>query len=152
MSDADQKMIEALMAKNKELQDENNRLKQQQATQNQNSQNGQTAPAAHPQPTNLELSQVRGKLGQLIAGKARAHLSDEYGEPIRGQRVFFFVAGTDVGSGITDTNGDVVVQSKAFAGDPQSWIGGLADGYTADFRGTREWAPSHADAPAGVSA
>lgn len=151
MSDADQKMIEALMAKNKELQEENDRLKQQ-AAQNQSSPAAAPAAPAKAKPTSLELFAVRGKLGQLIAGQARAHLQDEDGEPIKGQRIIFTVSGTQAGTALTDANGDATMQSKAYLGDPQSWVGGLGEGYQADYRGTKEWLPSHADAPAGVSA
>lgn len=147
MSDADQKMIEALMAKNKELQAENDRLKQQ-----QNTSSNQAAPAPVEQKaTNLTATDVSGKVSQGIADSYVANLTDEDGEPIKGEKVTFMVGNKVAGSAITDANGDATLRSKQYAGDPQAWAQGLSGGYTAVFKGGKNYKPSTANAGAGVS-
>lgn len=148
MSDADQKMIEALMAKNKELQEENDRLKQQ------NNQSSQPAPAPQPaaqKATNLTATDVSGKISGGISDSYSANLTDEDGEPIKGEKVTFMLGNKVAGHAVTDANGDAVLRSKQYAGDPQAWIQGLSGGYTAVYKGTKSYKPSTANAGAGFS-
>ncbi|MCZ1014048.1 hypothetical protein [Streptomyces noursei] len=144
-------MMEALKMykeENERLKKENEELKKQQGNPSQSSQPSQPAKR---KPLQLEASSASGDLSELIAGKALATATDTHGNGVEGLRVEFYVKDRKVGAGFTDGNGDVNVQSAQFAGDPQTWVKGLAHGYTARFRGNDEYLPAEANATAGVT-
>ncbi|MBL1110585.1 hypothetical protein JK361_39625 [Streptomyces sp. 5-8] len=55
------------------------------------------------------------------------------------------------GTAITDANGDAVLHTKQYAGDPQAWVQALGGGYTAEYKGSKNYKPSKAYGGAGVS-
>ncbi|MFI1202702.1 Ig-like domain-containing protein [Streptomyces sp. BHT-5-2] len=157
MSDGDQKLIDALQENNKDLRNQIEELKKQleEAKKQQSSSSGGGQPAQSSQPVEkqavrLTASGTKGKIGSLAGGQGLARLLDRDGEPIEGETIVFSVDGREVGTGTTDANGEAVIQSGQYAGDPQMWVQALGNGYTAIYNGSKKYKPAKANAQIGV--
>ncbi|GAA2653938.1 hypothetical protein [Streptomyces lunalinharesii] len=149
MSDADKQLIDALQAKNKELEDRIAQLEKQQGAPSQSSQ--PSKPAAKT-PTRLKAGDATGHIGRLASDTVLVRLTDADGEGIEGQTVRFYVGGKEVGSDLTDANGEIRTNSGQHIGQPLNWVNALGNGYTAEFEGSKEYKPSHTQAGVGVGA
>ncbi|AJC60132.1 Ig-like domain-containing protein [Streptomyces sp. 769] len=165
MSDSDQKVIDALQENNKDLRKQSEEkdkqieelkkqleeARKQQSGSSGGGQSGQSSQPVEKQAVRLTASGTKGKISTLGGGTGLARLLDKDGEPIEGETIVFQVDGREVGSGTTDGNGEVIVSSPQNPGDPQMWIQGLGNGYTAVFNGTKKYKGARANGQIGVS-
>ncbi|WP_438486505.1 hypothetical protein [Streptomyces sp. S186] len=148
-------MMEALKMykeENERLKRENEELRKQQGSSGQSGQSGQASQSAEKIPTRLKAGDATGHIGRLAGDTVLVRLTTSDGEGIEGQTVRFYVGGKEVGSDLTDANGEIRTNAGQHAGQPLNWINALASGYTAEFEGSKKYKPSHTQAGVHVGA